>query len=317
MSDPDSPVRFAVPDVVRRRAVSEGQDGLTWLSSLDDTLTSLEREWGITIGPALPGGTAAFVAQATTPSGDTAIVKLCTPGAAAGRHEAEVLRRADGRGYARLLRHDPSRNAMLLQSLGDRLDGLDLPYERQIDIMCATLLQAWSPVPDDLDCPTGADKANSLAQAILALWQSAGQPCDQAVIDSALMYCRDRAATYRPQSAVLAHGDPHPANILAVPESAPPQFRFIDPDGLAIEPAYDLGVLLRAWHEGIEGRHAHDIARAHARHLTRRTQVPSEAIWQWGYIERVSTGLHLLQIGQVAEGRLYLSTAEAISRTMR
>ena len=29
-----------------------------------------------------------------------------------------------------------------------------------------------------------------------------------------------------------------------------------------------------------------------------RTQVPAEAIWQWGYIERVSTGLHLMELGE-------------------
>jgi streptomycin 6-kinase len=310
------PARFPVPDVVSRRAVSEGEAGLAWLADLDDVLASLERDWGLTIGPALPGGTAAFVAEATTQTGEIFILKLGTPGTLVGRHEADVLRRADGRGYVKLLRHDHDRHAMLLERLGERLDTLELPYERQIDIMCATLLRAWMPAPADLPCPTGADKANSLAQAILTLSYGASQPCAQAVIDLALMYCQDRAAAYRPESAVLAHGDPHPANVLVLPDSEPLQFRFIDPDGLAIEPAYDLGVLLRAWHEGIAGRHAHDIARSHVRHLTRRTQVPSEAIWQWGFIERVSTGLHLLQLGQIEEGRAYLDVAEAITSTM-
>ena len=72
-------------------------------------------------------------------------------------------------------------------------------------------------------------------------------------------------------------------------------------------------MLLRAWHEGIEGRHAHDIARSHARHLTSRTQVPAEAIWQWGYIERVSTGLHLMELGETAKGREFLAVAEALT----
>ena len=308
--------RFTVPEPVRRRAFSEGPAGEAWLAGLDLLLAGLEQDWAITIGTTLSGGTAAFVAEATMQTGEIAIVKLGTPGTVAGRHEAEVLRRADGKGYVRLLRHDPARGAMLLERLDEPLEMLDLPYERQIDIMCATLLQAWSPVPADLDCPTGADKANGLAQSILSIWHAAGQPCSQAVVDTALMYCKDRAAAYRPENAVLAHGDPHPANILAQPGSEPLQFRFIDPDGLAIEPAYDLGVLLRAWHEGIQGRRAHDMARGHVRHLTRRTQVASEAIWQWGYIERVSTGLHLLQIGQAKQARLYLDVAEAITSTM-
>ena len=305
-------VRFPVPDLVRRRAVSEGEAGLDWLASLDDTLTGLEQDWGVTIGSAHLGGSAAFVAEATRADGEVFIVKVSTPATDTGRNEAEVLRVAAGKGYVQLLRHDESRHAMLLEKLGDRLDALDLPYQQQIDIMCATLLQAWMPVPGGSAYPDGADKANGLAEAMVRMWYGASQPCAQKVLDTALMYCKDRAAAYRPEAAVLAHGDPHPANILAAP-NASTGFKFIDPDGLAIEPAYDLGVLLRAWHEGIEGRHAHDIARSHARHLTTRTQVPAEAIWQWGYIERVSTGLHLMELGETVKGREFLAVAENLT----
>jgi streptomycin 6-kinase len=304
--------RFPVPDLVRRRAVSEGEPGLAWLASLDDTLASLEQDWNVLIGPANPGGSAAFVGEATRPDGEVLIIKVSTPATDAGRNEAEILRMADGEGYVQLVRHDAPRRAMLLEKLGDRLDTLGLPYQQQIDIMCATLLQAWRPVPRGTTYPNGADKANGLAEAMIRMWYAASQPCAQKVLDTALMYCRDRAGAYRPEAAVLAHGDPHPANILAAPRAST-GFKFIDPDGLAIEPAYDLGVLLRAWHEGIEGRHAHDIARSHARHLTTRSQVPAEAIWQWGYIERVSTGLHLMELGETAKGREYLIVAEALT----
>ena len=315
ITDEDDAPRFSVTDVVRRRAVSEGQAGRTWLASLDQTLGRLEKDWGLTIGPALPGGTAAFVAEATTAEGDILVLKLPTPASTSGRREAAVLGIADGRGYARLLRHDPKSGAMLLERLGARLDSVDMPYERQVDALCATLLQAWGPVPGDFAGTTGAQKAGHLANTIERLWAELDEPCARASIDMALLYCRDRAAAWRPESAVLAHGDPHPANLLSVPDSNPTQFKFIDPDGLAIEPAYDLGVVLRGWHEGIAGRRAHDFARGKARYLTSRTQVASEAIWQWGFVERVSTGLHLLEIGEDAEAAIFLSTADAIAST--
>ena len=304
--------RFPVTDIVRRRAESEGAAGIAWLARLDETLADIELDWGLTIGQALPGGTAAFVAEATNAAGEAAIIKIATPGSEAGRQEPAVLTVAAGKGYVRLLRHDAARRAMLLERLGPRLDQMELPYRDQIDIVCSTLLDAWMRVPPGVAYVTGADKAHGLAMAILRLHHELGQPCAQGVLDVALMYCRDRAAAWRPENAVLAHGDPHPGNVLAVPETEPTQFRFIDPDGLAIEPAYDLGVLLRAWHEGLDGRHAHDRARSYARHLTTRTQVPAEAIWQWGYIERVSTGLHLMEIGEVAKGREFLVVAEAL-----
>ena len=305
--------RFPVPDIVRRRAEGEGPDGQAWLAGLDKTLSDLEREWGLTIGQAMPGGTTAFVAEAVDAAGDTFIIKVATPGSQIGRQEITVLALARGKGYVRLIRQDAERNAMLLERLGDRLEERDMPYSTKIDVMCGTLLDAWMPVPPGFAWITGAEKANSLATTMLRLNQELGQPCSQAVIDTALMYCRDRAAAWRPENAVLAHGDPHPANILEVPGTNGREWNFIDPDGLAIEPAYDLGVLLRAWHEGVSGRHAHDIARSHARHLTSRTQVPAEAIWQWGYIERVSTGLHLMDLGETEQGREYLTVAQALT----
>lgn len=309
MSDP---VRFPVPDIVRRRAEGEGPDGRAWLAGLDRTLSELEQEWGLTIGEALPGGSTAFVAEAIDAAGDTFIIKIATPGSQLGRQEVTVLAIARGKGYVRLIRQDADRRAMLLERLGSRLDEQDMPYSTKIDIMCGTLLDAWRAPPPGIAWITGAEKANSLAMTILRLAQELGQPCSQAVIDTALMYCRDRAAAWRSENAVLAHGDPHPANILEVPDTGGHQWKFIDPDGLAIEPAYDLGVLLRAWHEGVNGRHAYDIARSHARHLTSRTQVPAEAIWQWGYIERVSTGLHLMELGETEQGREYLTVTEVL-----
>ncbi|MCR6671744.1 aminoglycoside phosphotransferase family protein [Devosia ginsengisoli] len=305
---------YPVPDLVRRRATAEGQVGLDWLASLDEVLASLERDWGLTIGPAISGGSTAFVAEVTDQAEAVFVIKVSTPGSEIGRREADVLTAADGKGYVRLLRHDRARHAMLLERLGTPLHEHDMPYRNKIDIMCGTLLDAWMPAPAGGAYTTGADKANSLAMAILEKWQQLGRPCSQPVLDMALMYCRDRAAAWRPENAVLAHGDPHPANILDVPETEGRRWKFIDPDGLAIEPAYDLGVLLRAWHEGVAGRHAHDIARSHARHLTSRTQVPAEAIWQWGYIERISTGLHLMELGEVEKGREFLTVAEALTQ---
>jgi streptomycin 6-kinase len=309
---PDN-VRFPIPDLVRRRAVSEGSMGMAWLASLDDTFAGLERDWNIQIGPAMDGGSAAFVAEAVTPRGEAFVVKVSTPATDTARHEANVLRSAAGKGYATLVRHDPARRAILLEKLGDRLDTLDMPYERRMNIACATLLDAWMLAPPDHGYTNGAQKAGTLAADIMDLWQAHGQPCPSSVVERALLYCRERATSYARGTIILAHGDPHPGNILAVPDSEPLRFKLIDPDGLAIEPAYDLGVLLRGWDEGLGSRHAHDIARSHARHLGTRTQVSAEAIWQWGFIERVSTGLHLLQLGETDQARGFLRIAEALN----
>lgn len=304
--------KIAVPDPVCRRAKAEGKAGKAWLAHLDKTLSGLEKDWSLTIGETIEGGSAAYVAQAHDDDGNAFIIKVSTPETAKGRREADVLTLADGAGYARLLRHDEKRHALLLEQLGPRLDSLELPYQQQIDIMCATLMKAWRPVPDQSSYVNGAQKANELAAFIVQKWHAGGQPCSTEVFETALRYCQERAALYRPEATVLAHGDPHPANILVVPETDPVQFKFIDPDGLAIEPAYDLGVLLRAWNANLDLPQAYDMARSRLRHLTQQTAVPAEAIWQWAYIERVSTGLLLLEIGNAETGREFLRVAEAL-----
>ena len=51
-----------------------------------------------------------------------------------------------------------------------------------------------------------------------------------------------RCRAFDPEIAVLAHGDPHACNTLVVP-GEPKRFKFVDPDGLFVERAYDLSIL--------------------------------------------------------------------------
>jgi len=53
------------------------------------------------------------------------------------------------------------------------------------------------------------------------------------------------------------------------------------------------------------------IGLARARYLARRTGLDAVRIWEWGYIERVSTGLLCLRDGMEQEGRAFLAIAEA------
>ena len=60
-----------------------------------------------------------------------------------------VLHAACGRGYARLLAAAPEHRAVLLEALGPALERSGLAPERQIEILCAALRDAWQvPAPD-------------------------------------------------------------------------------------------------------------------------------------------------------------------------
>jgi streptomycin 6-kinase len=52
-------------------------------------------------------------------------------------------------------------------------------------------------------------------------------------------------------------------------------------------------------------------AEARCRLLSHLTSVPTGPIWEWGFVERVSTGLLLLSVGD-EEAREVLAVAEAL-----
>ena len=68
-----------------------------WLRDLPALVADLEREWSITVGPALDGGHEAFVAEATMEDGTPAVLKVLVPQSDdVARHEITVLRLVDG-----------------------------------------------------------------------------------------------------------------------------------------------------------------------------------------------------------------------------
>ena len=55
------------------------------------------------------------------------------------------------------------------------------------------------------------------------------------------------------------------------------------------------------------------LGQARCQLLADLTGVAPDAIWQWGFIERVSTGLTLLKIGMEEEGQEMLRVADMFS----
>ena len=117
----------------------------------------------------------------------------------------------------------------------------------------------------------------------------------------------------------MVHGDPHPWNALQVrvPRvGAEAGFVFVDPEGFLADPAYDLGVVLRDWcvqflAAGTAGAAA-ALARRYCALLSAETGVEESAIWEWGFLERVSSGLYCLELGIEELGRPFLQTAEML-----
>jgi streptomycin 6-kinase len=212
---------------------------------------------------------------------------------------------ADGHGCARLLRADEQKGVLLLERLGRSLHDLALPIDQRHEVLCATLERMWRPAAG-CGLPTGADKAHRLAMSIPIAWAETGRPCSLRAIDHALACAGRRAAAHDDKRAVLVHGDVHEWNALEAPTEG---FKLVDPDGLLAEAEYDLGVLMREDPVELLAGGSH----ARAERLAARTGLDATAIWEWGVIERVSTGLLAERIGLQPVGRQMLAVADRLA----
>jgi streptomycin 6-kinase len=286
-----------VPGVVREKALAVG--AAAWLEALPELVRELEADWQIAVGKAFPDSTEAFVAEATGVDGTRAVLKLIVPrGAGAAAHEAAVLRLAAGEGCPRLLREDVARGALLLERLGRSLYELQLPVQDRHAILVSAAGRIWRPAPDS-GLPTGAAKARWLAEFIVSMWEELRHPCSERAVEHALACAERRGAAHRDETAVLVHGDVHQWNALEAGDG----FKLVDPDGLLAEPEYDLGIVMRE--DPLDG----DL-RQRSRWLAKRTGLDADAIWEWGVVERVSTGLLGTRVGLQPVSRQMLAAAD-------
>ncbi|HUR76351.1 MAG TPA: aminoglycoside phosphotransferase family protein [Acidimicrobiales bacterium] len=289
--------RFRVNDIAERKLAMLGEVGRAWYAALDETIDSFASEWGFSVGEVLGGGSHAFVAAVELAGGDAAVFKLVLPdmrGAGDAAKELRVMAAAQGHGYARLLTYDRGYRAMLMERLGAELDDSGLSVDEQVAVICETLTP-WPPPPVGLDIETGAEKADWLSRNIEQMWNEVAQPCSKAAIRQAQDFAAARIAAHDQTTAVLVHGDAHQSNVLMAPDGT---YRLIDPDPLIAEPAADLSVPMRDWNrELLATGDVVSSVRARCRLIAELTGVHSQAIWEWGYMERVSTALYCHTLG--------------------
>lgn len=286
-----------IPELVRQRALSNGAAGQDWLERLPGRLDELAERWNLELGRPYSGGTAGYVARASTSGGVECVVKIAMP---LDMNEADAFDRsirthqlADGAGCVRLLAFDTDSDgapAMLLERLGPNLDELGLDVPQILTAVAGALSAFWRPLDENESegLMTGFDAAHWLADYIVRTWEEVGQPCGRDVIDRALEYCASRADAFDPAIAVLVHGDAHGWNTV---QAADGGFKLVDPEGLFSEPAHDLAVPMREYNGPLLAGDTQQLTRERAEYLGATCDVDPEAVWEWGFIERVSTGL--------------------------
>lgn len=299
-----------VPPLVLQRASNNGAAGAAWLERLPSVVADLSRRWGLTLGAPFAGGTAGYVVGATDASSRACVLKVAMP---LDMNERDSFARsvrahelAGGRGCAHLLAHDASVPAMLLERLGPNLGELGLTVPAILEVIAATLPTFWRPISSEEGMRTGEQQARWLADYIETTWDQLGEPCERAVIDHALILCDRRAAAFDPERSVLVHGDAHGWNTLDAGDGT---YKFVDVEGLWSEREHDLGVAMREYNEPLISGDTRRLVRERAELLARHCAVDPQVVWEWGFIERVSTGLANLRDVDSEGGAMFLEVA--------
>ena len=299
-----------VPELVRQRALSNGVAGRRWLDDLPAVVAELATRWDLELGSAFTGGTASYVVAAHDSSGRACVLKVAMP---LEIHEEDAFNRsliahrlAGGHGCAELLRHCDSPPAMLLERLGRNRDDLGMPLPRLLDTIATTLRSFWRPVDPDVALPSACDQAAWLAAYIESTWNELGHPCDRAVVDRALDFCAARSDAFDETQAVLVHGDAHGWNTL---EAGRGQFKFVDPEGLRSQCEHDLAIPMREYNGPLLEGDTQRLVRQRAEMLAVACDADAGAVWEWGFVERVSTGLANLKEFTGGEGVAFLEVA--------
>jgi streptomycin 6-kinase len=290
-----------IPDQVRRTVIADGNE--SWLDELPGVVDSLAQEWSLMIGSSFAGGHAALVVEVRLADGTAAVLKVGVPGRDIGR-EATVLRLAGGAGCARLLREDAGRRALLLERLGAAMYDSAADPVSQHNLLCDAAVRLWRPVSPRIDLPAGAELAEQYADRLPGLWEQAGRPCSPATVADALDCMNRRRRAHDDRSAVLVHGDIHEMNALRASDGS---YKLIDPAGARAEPACDLGTIVRCTPD------LGDDLRARTERLASRTGVDATAIWEWGTIHRVFSGVYACSIGFQPFGDLLLAEADRLT----
>lgn len=302
--------------LTRGRIGSLGDAGAAWERALPDLLAEVVREWDLRLTEMPAGrGSNSYVRAVDRADGTPAVLKLVVDDAGLAEQVA-VLRAADGRGYARLFAYDPTRRALVLERLGPPLRSSGKPVREQLGILADLLRVAWQ-VPLEIapPVPAGDDKASGLHRLIEEIDERLGGICPPAAKTQALAYAEARAAAFDPTTCVVVHGDPHSDNALAT-LADPASYRFVDPDGFRCDPGYDLGVVLRDWCAelaALDRAAARALARTYCSEIASHASLDADVVWQWAFVERVSTGLYATALGSPDVGRPFLETAALLA----
>ena len=213
-----------------------GEAGSAWVAGLPAMAEDLLSRWACTPDGTPGFGTMAWVLPVRTDTGEPAVLKL-QPVDDETIGEPVALRVWGGHGAVRLLRHDPTTGALLLERCDPVRNLEQLPDDLAALQILSELLARLTSVP----APAGLRQLSRIAEALV---ERTAATLDRFADDDDRRLVADCAAAVeevRPEAGDrLLHWDLHYQNVLASAADGREPWLAIDPKPLSGDPGFEL-----------------------------------------------------------------------------
>jgi streptomycin 6-kinase len=260
--------------------------GADWLASLPGILKACAEQWSLDVGEPFEPGHISLVVPVTRSGGDLAVLKVNFP-EPESEHEADALEHWNGRGAVRLLAHDESRRALLIERCVPGAELWSVEDDGEATHIASRVLRTlWRPAPEGARYRPLEDEALRWSQELPADWKRLGAPFAQRLLDEAVAACLELGPD-QGQTVVL-HQDFHGGNVLRA-EREP--WLAIDPKPLLGEREFDAASLLRDRRDELGSRD--DAARIRRRLdiLEDELGLDRERMRRWGIAHALAWGI--------------------------
>jgi len=231
----------------RLKCLEESLAGRQWLRQLPTCVQALADRWSLRLEPPYEESNVSIVFPVALADGSPAVLKVQFPHRES-EHEAAALRCWNGQGAVRLLAHDPTHHALLMERCepGSPLSGIDAA--EALRVLADLLPRLW--MCADQPFRPLRDECMGWAKQLPSSWERAGRPFEVELLEAALQALEFLRETHG--EPVLLHQDLHAGNVLRA-EREP--WLVIDPKPLVGEREFSLAPIIRGQELGHSRKH--------------------------------------------------------------
>jgi streptomycin 6-kinase len=283
-TDPQLPGVELSPLLVRNAVMAWGDEGRRYLQALPERVTSVCRDWSLTLGRAYPM-TFHWVSEVRRTDGTSAVLKLGPTGSADTAAEVASLRHFAGQGAVRLLAHDSARGAMLLEQARPGTTATSVATDLVATAAIITVLRQLHrpPTVDTALLPELGERNRRSFVDHLRRYPG-DDPFPRRLVTRALGLCRELCADAAPR--VVLHGDLHHDNVLRDSDGRQ-AWLAIDPHGVVGDPVAEAGAMLYNPDPSRRDPQLTRLVPARVEQLADGMGTSCERVVAWGFVQAV------------------------------